>query len=116
MKQIAPRIVASLAGVMALSVITGLASAQGIYPVKRMDFDLWCTEEMRLPFERCAQRLTDDLQKFDDYRALIEKYDVRQQQDRQRRMLLEHTVLNNDPVDNPIGSMQRTDKTTLTGE
>lgn len=101
MNQLRPLLAAALTAA-AVSMMAG--AAQTGYPVKRMDFDLWCTEEMRWPFERCAQRLADDLQKFDDYRAIIEKYEIRQQQEKQRRLQLEHSVLNNDPVDRPIGS------------
>lgn len=97
-----PTLLAAMSAAVTLSLSAGAASPG--YPVKRMDFDLWCTEEMRWPFERCAQRLADDLQKFDDYRTLIEKYEIRQQQEKQRRLQLEHSVLHNDPIDRPIGS------------
>jgi hypothetical protein len=56
------------------------AQAQA-HPVRRMDFDLWCTEEMRLPFARCAERRSEDLQKFEAFRDVIEKYEFRQRRE-----------------------------------
>jgi hypothetical protein len=41
-----------------------------------LDFDLWCTEEERLPYERCDKRLPEDVKKFEAYRAVIEHYEI----------------------------------------
>lgn len=75
------------------------ASAQS-YPLHKLDFDLWCTEEMHLPFERCAKRLPDDLQTFDEYRTKIEKYELEHLKEKNRKLHIEHTILHNDPIDN----------------
>lgn len=84
---------------LALALATSAAHAQS-YPIHKLDFDLWCTEEMHLPFDRCAKRLPDDLQTFDDYRTKIEKYELEHLKEKNRKLHIEHTILHNDPVDN----------------
>lgn len=69
------------------------------YPVRRMDFDLWCTEQQHLPADRCDKRLPDDVQKFDAYRAVIERYEIPYLQDKEQRANFDRNVLHNDPVD-----------------
>ena len=76
------------------------ANAQsGRYPVKTMDFDLWCTEEQRLPYERCDQRLPEDIQKFEAYRAVVERYEIPYLQEKEQALHFDETILHNDPVD-----------------
>jgi hypothetical protein len=86
-------------------VFSGLALAMpahaqsGTYPVRAMDFDLWCTEQQHLPYERCDQRLPGDLQKFEAYRAVVERYEIPYLQEKQQALHFDETILNNDPVD-----------------
>ena len=87
----------------ALVALASPALAQsGRYDVKTMNFDLWCQEEANLPPERCDRRLPDDEERFEAYRAKIEKYEIPYLKNKQREQQLDRTVLHNDPVDNPI--------------
>jgi hypothetical protein len=77
------------------------ANAQsGGYPVKNMDFGLWCTEQAHLPFDRCVKRLPEDEQRFEAYRAVIEKYEVPYLQEKEQKLRFDRDILHNDPVDN----------------
>lgn len=76
-----------------------IAWGQQANVVKPMDFDLWCTEEMRLPYQRCAKRLTEDWDKFEAYRATIEKYEVQTQREKERIAHYNRFSLHNDAVD-----------------
>ena len=83
-----------------LAAATLPAGAQATrYNVKTMDFDLWCTEEARLPYERCDKRLPDDMQKFEAYRAVVEKYEVPYLQEREQKLRLDRDILHDDPID-----------------
>lgn len=44
-------------------------------PIRALDFDLWCSEEQHYPYERCAKRQDEDMQAFEHYRDIIEKYE-----------------------------------------
>ncbi len=46
------------------------------YNVQSMNFDLWCQETRRYPVDRCDARLPEDQREFEDYRALIERYEM----------------------------------------
>ena len=46
------------------------------YDVQSMNFDLWCQETRRYPVDRCDARLPADQREFEDYRALIERYEL----------------------------------------
>jgi hypothetical protein len=69
------------------------------YPVQRMDFDLWCTEQQHLPWERCDKRLPEDMQKFEAYRAIVERYEIPYLQDKENALRFDEHILRNDPVD-----------------
>ena len=71
------------------------------YPVKTMDFDLWCTEQAHLSPDRCDQRLPDDVQKFEAYRKIIEKYEIPYLQDRDQKLRFDRDIMHNDPIDKP---------------
>jgi len=71
----------------------------GRYPVHAMDFDLWCTEEQHLPWERCDKRLPDDVQKFEAYRAIVERYEIPYLQEKEQALHFDQTILENDPID-----------------
>jgi len=46
----------------------------GQYTVQSMNFDLWCLE--RYAQERCDLRTPEDMRVFEDYRAVIERYEL----------------------------------------
>ncbi|MGA7711903.1 MAG: hypothetical protein WCA81_08385 [Rhizomicrobium sp.] len=71
------------------------------YNVKSMDFDLWCTEEAHLSYDRCAKRLPEDMQRFEAYRAIVEKYEIPYLQRRQQQVEFDRDILHNDPIDTP---------------
>jgi hypothetical protein len=90
----------TLTGMLALS---GAAFAQGAnYPVKSMNFDLWCQEEQHLDPDRCDKRLPEDEKVFEAYRATIERYEIPYLKEKQDAISLDRNILNKDPVDNPI--------------
>lgn len=69
------------------------------YPVHSMDFGIWCTEVQRLSWDRCDKRLPEDVQKFEHYRAVIERYEVPYLQEKDNTLHFDETILHNDPVD-----------------
>jgi hypothetical protein len=71
------------------------------YNVKPMDFDLWCTEEAHLPYERCDKRLPDDVQKFEAYRAVVERYEIPYLQEKEDKLRFDRDIMHNDPIDSP---------------
>ena len=85
------------------------ANAQsGRYPVKTMDFDLWCTEQQHLPFERCDKHLPEDVKKFEAYRAVVERYEIPYLQDKEQALHFDQTIMQNDPVDKkPTSTVQQ---------
>ena len=100
MTDMAPKIFATAA----LGVLLPLcAFGQGAnYPVKTMNFDLWCQEEQHLDPNRCDKRLPDDEKTFEAYRAQIEQYEIPYLQRQQNEITLDRSILNKDPVDNPV--------------
>jgi hypothetical protein len=69
------------------------------YNVKTMDFDLWCTEQAHLPYERCDKRLPDDLRKFEAYRAVVERYEIPYLQQKEQKLRFDRDILHDDPID-----------------
>jgi hypothetical protein len=88
-----------LLGTALLAVAAPAWAQGGQYRVQQMDFDLWCTEQEHIPYERCDQRLPDDVQKFEAYRALIEKFEIRHLQDIDRKLHFDRTIMHYDPID-----------------
>jgi hypothetical protein len=95
---------------------TGLAAAVAIpagaqgarYQVHSMDFDIWCTEQAHLPYERCDKRLPEDIQKFEAYREIVERYEIPFLQERDRALRFDEDIMRHDPVDKkPDSQMQR---------
>lgn len=85
------------------------ALAQGAnYPVKTINFDLWCQEQQHLAPERCDKRAPDDEKDFEAYRAKIEQYEIPYLQQKQNDIALDRNILNKDPVDNPIAPDSQT--------
>jgi hypothetical protein len=87
------------AGLLAAAAVPAHAQ-QTRYPVKTMDFDMWCTEEAHISYDRCSKRLPDDMHKFEAYRAIVEKYEIPYLQKRQQKLEFDRDVLHNDPIDN----------------
>lgn len=54
------------------------------YNLQSMNFDLWCQETRRYPVDRCDARLPDDQREFEDYRALIERYELQYLMEQER--------------------------------
>lgn len=46
------------------------------FDVKNMSFDMWCQETQHNPTDRCEARRPEDVKAFEDYRALIERYEL----------------------------------------
>jgi hypothetical protein len=87
----------------AASLVAGPALAQrnGNYPVKEMNFDLWCQEQAALPVERCDKRTAQDEAAFEAYRSKVEAYEIPYLQQKNNAARLDQDILRNDPVDNP---------------
>jgi hypothetical protein len=87
----------------AATLVSGPALAQrnGNYPVKEMNFDLWCQEQAGLPAERCDKRTPQDEATFNAYRAKVEAYEIPYLQQKANAARLDRDILRNDPVDNP---------------
>ena len=75
--------------VLVLLLAEGSASAQlpgagardlslgvGAFPLRTMDFDLWCQQTQRYSADRCAARRAEDVRAFEDYRSSIERYEL----------------------------------------
>jgi hypothetical protein len=96
------------AGLLAMT-----AQAQvGSYPVKSLDFDLWCTEEEHLPYERCDKHLPDDVKKFEAYRAVIERYEIPYLQQRDEKLRFDRDIMHADPVDKSVEEQTQPPKAT----
>ena len=84
----------------AVLLAAGAAQAQTMhYNVKAMDFDLWCTEQQHLPFERCGKRLPDDVKKFEAYRTVVERYEIPYLQGKEQKLRFDRDILHDDPID-----------------
>ena len=46
------------------------------YNVRTMSFELWCQDTQHYPAERCQARRPDDVAAFENYRRLIERYEL----------------------------------------
>lgn len=88
---------------LALAAAALLQPAEAQYRVKRLDFDLWCTEEARLPWQRCEKRLPEDIKKFEEYREVIERYEIEYLQTKDRKLHFNRYILRNDPVERTKG-------------
>lgn len=86
------------AGLLALTAVPADAQAAR-YQVHTLDFDIWCTEVERLAWQRCDQRLADDVEKFEAYRHTFERYEIQYLRDQEYVVRFDETILHNDPVD-----------------
>jgi hypothetical protein len=71
-------------------------------PVQGMNFDLWCQEQAHLPPAECDKRTGADDAMFNAYREKIDRYETPHLQQELADARMDHDLLNNDPVDNPI--------------
>ena len=62
--------------VLAQSFTSPYASALRNYNVRSMSFSLWCQQTQSYLLERCEERRPEDVQTFEDFRALIERYEI----------------------------------------
>lgn len=69
------------------------------YPVKSIDFDIWCTEVEHIAWQRCEKRQPEDMQKFEVYRHTVERYEIQYLRDKENVVHFDETILRNDPVD-----------------
>ncbi len=61
--------------------LTAVAAAQPLssplnFNVKTMSFELWCQDTQHYPAERCQARRPEDVAAFENYRRLIERYEL----------------------------------------
>lgn len=90
----------SLAALCLALVFALPADAQTLrYPVKTVDFDIWCTEIQHIAWQRCEKRLKDDMDKFEAYRHTVEKYEIPYLRNKENVLHFDDVILNNDPVD-----------------
>ena len=99
------------AGLLAVAAFPAHAQ-QTRYNVKTMDFDLWCTEEAHLSYDRCGKRLPEDVQRFEAYRAIVEKYEIPYLQRRQQAVEFDRDIMHNDPIDTPPDNKSKTSTAT----
>ena len=66
------------------------------HKLRAMDFDIWCTEEQHLSYDRCSERRPEDMKKFEAYRAIIEKYENSDLRNKDGKLRLEDTLLHSD--------------------
>ncbi|MEJ0026993.1 MAG: hypothetical protein WDN01_13280 [Rhizomicrobium sp.] len=95
------RILIPAAAVVLLSWVPAGAQS-GRYPVRTINFDLWCQETQHLAPDRCDKRTPQDEADYEAYRAKVEKYEIPYLQGQETGAQLDRTILHNDPIDNPI--------------
>ena len=87
---------------------------QSHYAVKTMDFGIWCTEEAHLSADRCDKHLPEDMQKFEAYRAVIEKYEIPYLQEKDQKIQFDRDILHNDPIDQKPDDKSKAGNTSTT--
>ena len=93
----------ALISIALLAASGALAQTGQNYDVKTMNFDMWCQEQAHLPADRCDKRTPEDEKTFEDYRTVIERYEVPYIQAQQHDLAIHRDIMQNDPVDNPVG-------------
>jgi hypothetical protein len=82
---------------LALAQNSGPSTAQPLsYDLKTLSFDRWCLEDEHFSQARCDERRAEDVTAFDDYRASVERYDLKYQEDRTKENQFEKDVLRRD--------------------
>jgi protein involved in sex pheromone biosynthesis len=90
----------ALSGLL-ISAHAAMAQPQNL-PLQGMNFDLWCQEQAGRPAAECDKRTREDEAAFEAYRTKIDRYETPYVQQKLARAQMDHDMLNNDPVDNPI--------------
>ena len=96
---------------LAAPLTTGPALAQSdplpstAYKLHEMNFDMWCQETMHYSADRCDKRLPEDVQKFDAYRKIVERYEIPYLREKEQRLRFDRDVLHADPVDPKAGDV-----------
>ncbi len=95
--------------VLGVGLMAASASAQTTrYPVQTMDFGIWCTEVQHYSWDRCDKRSPEDVQKFEAYRTVVERYEVPYLKEKETTLHFDETILHNDPVDKkPDSTLQQ---------
>lgn len=85
------------------------AGAQTLrYPVKSVDFDIWCTEIQHIAWQRCDKRTAEDLEKFEVYRHTVERYEIPYLKQKDSTLRFDEDILRNDPIDKrPDATLQK---------
>jgi hypothetical protein len=61
----------------ATQTLPGIAnSVPRTFDVKRMSFETWCQEIQRYAADRCDARRQEDVLAFENYRSVIERYEI----------------------------------------
>ena len=77
-------------------------SGAGRLPVQQLNFDLWCQETVKLPLARCQKRMPEDMQRFETYRATIERYEIPDLKSKDGQRVINRSILGSDPTTAPI--------------
>jgi hypothetical protein len=87
-------------------ILCGSASAWAQMPnrfaLTPLNFDLWCQETAKIEVTRCDRRMPEDMKRFEEYRAVIERYEIPYLQEKENKAQLNRTILHGDPVGNPL--------------
>ena len=75
------RLVTGLAGFAIAALAAVQVGAQPLttpqnFGIRTMSFELWCQQLQRLSAERCMQRRPEDLKAFNEYRQIVERYEL----------------------------------------
>jgi hypothetical protein len=77
--------------------IRDLSIGTGSFPVRTLDFDLWCQQTQRYSADRCMARRPEDVKAFEDYRSSIERYEVEHLKQQQKEEDF-RALTNRDPM------------------
>ncbi len=107
----------TLLALAAASLVAFPAGAQTLrYPVKSLDFDIWCTEIAHLAGDRCDQRRPEDVTKFETYRHTIERYEVPYLRNQENVLHFDDAIFGYDPVDKRPDSTVAQPPSAVSGE
>jgi hypothetical protein len=70
----------------------GVSNSAPRMPVSRLTFDRWCQDVQRYPLARCDMRDPDDQRAFEDYRTVVERYEVEFMRQRERERSIQEMV------------------------
>src|SRR5689334_25137141 len=102
MYSMTPRLAVACIAAALIAASTASAQPQKRYQVQSLNFYLWCQDTARLPQAQCDQRRPEDVKRFEDYRAIIERYEIPYLQEKESQAQLNRILLHPDPVGNPV--------------